>query len=79
MNTEIQTALRRLGRTVASFARDWHRAQRLLLEWQLAPERFVFRPSGVPDTYADFLFLTAGPRPREPSARARAQLASRSR
>jgi len=73
MSTDIQTPLRRLGRSVTSFARDWHDAQRLLIAWQLAPERFVFRPAGVPATYADFLFLTAGRLPHEPSASARAR------
>lgn len=79
MSTDIQTAIRRLGRMVASFASDWHHAQRLLLEWQLAPERFVFAPSGVPATYAEFLFLTAGRLPHEPPARARARAAGRDR
>ena len=79
MNTDIQTAMRRLGQMLASFATDWHRAQRLLLAYQLAPERFVFAPSGVPATYADFLFLTAGRLPHEPSARARARAAQHRR
>lgn len=73
MTSNIQMALRRLGRMTGSFARDWHQAQRLLLEYQLAPERFVFKPCGMPATYADFLFVTAGPRPHEPSARARSR------
>lgn len=73
MTSNIQMALRRLGRMTGSFARDWHQAQRLLLEYQLAPERFVFKPCGMPATYADFLFVTAGPRPHEPSARSRSR------
>lgn len=75
--TSIQTVFGRLGGIAASFAHDWHQAQRLLLEWQLAPERFVFKPSATPATYADFLFATAGPRPHEPSARERARAAGR--
>jgi hypothetical protein len=71
MTSNIQMTLRQVRRMARSFARDWHQAQRLLLEYQLAPERFVFRPCGMPATYAEFLFVTAGPRPHEPSARAR--------
>jgi hypothetical protein len=79
MDIDLEAAVRRMWREVVSFGRDWHRAQRLLLEWQLAPERFVFAPGGVPATYAEFLFVTAGPRPHEPSARERARGAGRRR
>jgi hypothetical protein len=79
MDIDLEAPLRRVWREVVSFGRDWHHAQRLLLEYQLAPERFVFAPRGVPATYADFLFLTAGPRPHEPSARDRARGARRHR
>ena len=72
MNTSIDIAIRRLGRMVGSFVSDWRSAQRLLLAYQLAPERFVFAPRGVPATYAEFLFLdvravsarSVGSRPR---------------
>jgi hypothetical protein len=79
MDIDVEAALRKVWREVVCFGRDWRRAQRLLLEWQLAPERFVFTPSGVPATYAEFLFLTAGPRPHEPSARERGRGPSRRR
>ena len=73
MNTSINIAIRRLGRMIGSFVSDWHSAQRLLLAYQLAPERFVFAPRGVPATYAEFLFMTSGKLPREASARERAR------
>jgi hypothetical protein len=73
MNTSIDIAIRRLGRMVGSFVSDWHSAQRLLLAYQLAPERFVFGSRGVPATYAEFLFMTSGKLPHEASARQRAR------
>ena len=73
MTTSIDIALRRLGRMAGSFVSDWHSAQRLLLEYQLAPERFVFAPRGVPATYAEFLFMRHGKLPHEASARERAR------
>ena len=79
MDIDPEATLHRMWQEVVGFARDWHHAQRLLVEYQLAPERFVFTPSHAPATYADFLFLTAGPRPHEPSAQARARAASRDR
>lgn len=79
MNIDFEAALHRTWQEVASFARDWHQAQRQLLERQLAPERFVFSSCTGPATYGDFLFLTAGPRPHEPSARARSAAAGRPR
>jgi hypothetical protein len=79
MDIDLKAMLHRVRQEVVSFARDWHHAQRLLLEWQLTPERFVFAPCTGPATYADFLFLTAGPRPHEPAARARARGTSRHR
>ena len=72
MDINSEATLHRMWREVVGFARDWHHAQQLLVEWQLAPERFVFTSAKAPATYADFLFLTAGPRPHELSARARA-------
>lgn len=79
MDIALEATLHRMWQEVVSFARDWHHAQRLLVELPLAPERFVFTPSNAPATYADFLFLTAGPRPHELSASARARGASRRR
>jgi hypothetical protein len=76
MDVDPGATLHRMWQEVVSFARDWHHAQRLLVEWQLAPERAVFSSGKVPATYADFLFLTAGPRPHELSARARARRAA---
>jgi len=76
MCTSIHHTFERIGRTIESFACDWHRSQRMLLGVQIDPERFVFRPSAIPDTYSDFLFVTAGALPHEPSARERARAAA---
>lgn len=46
-------------------------AQRRMTELTTAPERYVFHPEIVPDTYADFLFRTSGVLPHEPPARIR--------
>jgi len=70
--TSIHATFERIGKKIESFACDWHQSQRRLMETQIAPERFVFTPPAVPDTYADFLFATAGALPHEPSARERA-------
>ena len=75
--TSIHTTFERIGRKIESFACDWHQSQRLLMEAQIAPERFVFTPAAVPDTYADFLFVTGGALPHEPSARERAGASAR--
>jgi hypothetical protein len=58
---------------IAAIVRECNEAQRRMAEIRSAPDRFALRPDVAPDTYAEFLFRTAAPLQREPSAQARAR------
>jgi len=63
--------LSRIARRIRDAFVEWHQAQRRLAELATAPDRYVFRPNKVPDTYEEFLFRTSGLLRREPPARSR--------
>jgi len=67
-----QSPIRRIARTVVDIVEECNYAQRRLFELRLDPERYVLTPSGAPDTYAEFLYLTSGFLRHEPTARERA-------
>jgi hypothetical protein len=63
--------IRHLVSTISDFLADCAYAERRLAELRLAPGQAVFK-ARVPQTYAEFLYLTSGVLPHEPSASARA-------
>jgi hypothetical protein len=71
MNREngLMRALRGLARTILAAFRDCQYAQRRMAALRTAPDR----TAAVPDTYAEFLYLTSGVLQHEPSARSRAR------
>ena len=69
--------LRRLARKIGAAFAECNDATRLMTELNTAPDRYVFRPRTMPDTYAEFLYRTSGPMVHEPSARERAETRSR--
>ena len=62
------SALRTLGRRLASIVAECNYAQRRLAVLQASPDRYLFQPGAAPDTYEAFLFRTSGPLVHEPSA-----------
>jgi hypothetical protein len=62
---------RRLVRHVRTVFAEHADAERRMAEIRFAPDHYAFRPATPPDTYAEFLFRTSGPRPHEAPARKR--------
>jgi len=58
--------------TIAAAVAECHRANRIMMQRRLAPDRYLPDSGQAPDDYAEFLFRTSGPLRHEPSARQRA-------
>lgn len=65
--------LRRLLRKARAVVAECNDATRLMTRLNAAPDRYLFQPRTLPDTYTEFLYRTSGPLLHEPSARARAK------
>jgi hypothetical protein len=63
-------AIARFSRRVASFLAECDHAQRSMLADMIMPGGCTDR---APHTYAEFLFRTSGPLPREPTAALRSR------
>jgi hypothetical protein len=64
-------ALHRTARRLASLVAELRHGQRWPAVFRLSAHRHLTDPDAAPDTYAEFLARTRGPRISEPSARAR--------
>jgi hypothetical protein len=69
----IRSGPGRLARRIVAVVRECNDAQRRMAAITAAPDRYIARPDVAPDTYAEFLFRTAGPLLHEPSASSRAR------
>jgi len=69
----MKTAVRRVTGKVADAVREMNEAQRLMLVWRTATDRYVENPAAAPDTYEEFLTRTSGVLRHEPTARKRAR------
>ncbi len=62
----------RSAKAVAAVVAECHRAQRIMGELRIQPDRYALEGDLAPDTYAEFLFRSPGTVWQEPSARERA-------
>ena len=69
----ILSGLGALAHRIAAVVRECNEAQRRMAAVSTATDRYVANPDAAPDSYAEFLFRTAGPLLHEPSARSRAR------
>ncbi|HTZ91196.1 MAG TPA: hypothetical protein VMB74_02265 [Streptosporangiaceae bacterium] len=67
--------VRQLVRRVSAVVAECAYAQRRMAEISTAPDRNLFNPDALPETYSEFLYRTSGLLHHEPSARARARVA----
>lgn len=65
-------AVARSAKAVAAVVAECHRAQLVMGEIRIQPDRYTPHGDLAPDTYAEFLFRSPGTVWREPSARERA-------
>lgn len=65
-------AVARSAKAVAAVVAECHRAQRIMGELRIQPDRYALEGDLAPDTYAEFLFRSPGTVWQEPSARERA-------
>ena len=65
-------AVARSVKAVAAVVAECNRAQRVMAEIRIQPDRYALAGDLAPDTYAEFLFRSPGAVWREPSARERA-------
>jgi hypothetical protein len=68
-------AVARSVKAVAAVVAECHRAQRVMGELRIQPDRYALEADLAPGTYAEFLFRSPGTVWREPSARERANAA----
>src|ERR1035438_6192582 len=64
--------IRSVSLTIAAAVAECHRANRIMMQRRLAPDRYLPDSGQAPDDYAEFLFRTSGPLRHDPSARQRA-------
>lgn len=65
-------AVARSVKAVATVVAECHRAQAVMAELRIQPDRYALDGDIPPGTYAEFLFRSPGTAWREPSARERA-------
>ena len=65
-------AVARSVKAVATVVAECHRAQAVMAELRIQPDRYALEGDIPPGTYAEFLFRSPGTLWREPSARERA-------
>jgi hypothetical protein len=64
MNSTVRQragAIRRLASRIGGFVAECNEATRRMTTLALTPDGYLTDPNRAPDTYAEFLFRTAGP------------------
>ena len=64
--------IRSVSLSIAAVVAECHRANSLMMQRRLAPDRYLPDSGQAPDDYAEFMFRTSGPLRHEPSAGQRA-------